>query len=72
MKTFFFGEKVPIIAPFLINSKLVSDFKAIANCFNDFFASKYTSFVNNSSILKSIGYSSGARLSQISFNEMIF
>ena len=36
------GKKIPLISPILVNNKLISNFKEIANYFNDFFASQRT------------------------------
>ena len=69
MKTFFNGKKVLVISPLLIDNTPVSAVKAKANHFSDFFASKCTPLVNNSSIPESIAYSSEARLSQITFSD---
>ena len=50
MGTFFRSKKVPIIPPLFINKKLVTKFKAKAKYFNDFFACKCSSIVNNNGI----------------------
>ena len=70
MKTLFNDKKkAPITPPLLKKNKLVSDFKAKANYFNNFFPSKCTPVVHNSNITELITCSSEARLSQISFND---
>ena len=67
LKTFFNGKKVPIIPPLLINNKLVSDFKVIANYFSDFFASKCTPLNNNSKIPEIQSYVTNTKLSSVKF-----
>ena len=45
LKTFYNGKKIPVIALFLINNKLVSNFKIKADHFiNSFFPSQYNPF----------------------------
>ena len=36
LKTFYNGKKVPIISPLLIDNKIISNFEAKANHFNNF------------------------------------
>ena len=50
LKTFFNGKKVPIIPPLLVNNQLVTDFKAKANLFNEYF-SKQCTIIKTSSLL---------------------
>ena len=50
LKTFYNGKKVPIIPPLLIDNKIISDFEAKENYFNNFFASQCTPLNNNSKI----------------------
>ena len=38
LKGFYNGKRVPVFPPLLVNNKLVTDFKAKANIFNDFFS----------------------------------
>ena len=52
LKSFYKGNRVPLIPPLLVNNKIVSDFTEKANLFNDFFASQCT-LISNSSILPS-------------------
>ena len=42
LKSFYNGNKIPVIPPFFINNELTSDFKIKANHFNSFFASHCT------------------------------
>ena len=48
LKTFFDGWKIPVIPTFLIDDKLLSDFKEKANRFNKFFSCQSTLFNNGS------------------------
>ena len=41
LKSFYKGNRVPLIPPLLVNNKIVSDFTEKANLFNDFFASQW-------------------------------
>ena len=66
-KTFYNGEKVPIIPPLLIDNKITSDFEAKANHFNNFFASQCTCLNNNSKIPKNQTYTTNTKLSWIKF-----
>ena len=52
LKSFYKGNRDPLIPPLLVNNKIVSDFTEKANLFNDFFASQCTP-ISNSSILPS-------------------
>ena len=52
LKSFYKGNRVPLIPPLLVNNKIVLDFTEKANLFNDFFASQCTP-ISNSSILPS-------------------
>ena len=42
LKTLYNGKKIPLIAPILINNKIISNFKEKSNHFNSFFASQCT------------------------------
>ena len=46
-------EKIPYIPPVLVNDKLINEFEAKANIFNENFASQCTT-INNNSVLPSI------------------
>ena len=60
---------MPVVPPLLINNKLAPDFKIKPNYFNNFSASKYTPFINNSFVPNTQQYVSTARLSSFSFDE---
>ena len=50
LKTFYNGKIAPIIPPFLIDNKIISDFEAKANEFNIFSVDQYTHLNINSKI----------------------
>ena len=52
LKSCYKGKRVPLIPPFLVNNKIVSDFTEKVNFLNIFFASQCTP-ISNSSILPS-------------------
>ena len=52
LKSFYKGNRVPLIPPLLVNNKIVSDFTEKANLSNDFFASQCTP-ISNSGIFPS-------------------
>ena len=68
LKTFFNGQKIPLIPPLNAGNKLVADFKEKARLFNEFFASKCTPIANDSSLPKLVALSSESSLSAIHFN----
>ena len=66
LKTFYNGNKIPLIPPIIVNDKLVSDFEEKANHFNKLFASQCTPIDNNSQIPDSVVFNTEVRLSSIS------
>ena len=70
-KTALIPSFILLLPLLLINNKLESDFKIKANYFNNFFASKCTPLVNNSTIPSSLNYVSTARLSSLYVNEEV-
>ena len=50
LKTFYNGQKIPIIPPILTDGKLKFDIKIRANYCNNFFASQCNPLVNNSKL----------------------
>ena len=68
LKSFYKGNKVPLIPPLLVNNKFVSDFTKKANLFNDFFASQCTPLSNNSTLPKKY-FLTEKRLITIDFNK---
>ena len=68
LKTFYNGKKVPIIHPLLIDNKIISDFEAKANYFNNFFMSQCTPLNNNSKIPENQIYTTNTKLSLLKFD----
>ena len=50
LKSFYNGEKIPLISPPLHEEKLISNFQVDANLFNTFFASQCTPHPNSSTL----------------------
>ena len=69
-KTYWFlcDKKIRSIPPLLVNSKFISDFRAKANLFNDFFASIYTP-INNGSTLPQFAYKTNAKINFFRVNQ---
>ena len=69
MKTFFNGNKVPLIPPLLFYGAFVTDFQEKANIFNSFFAELWT-FVSYNSLLPSeFTYMTEERIQSITFRQ---
>ena len=66
-KTFYYGKKLPIISPLLINNKLISDSKVKANYFNGFFAFQCTPLHKNSKTLETHSYVTNTKLPSVKF-----
>ena len=56
LKSFYSGNKVPLISPLLVNDSLVSNFKDKANHFNEYFNAQCNPITNNSSLPSSLMY----------------
>ena len=69
LKTFYNGNKIPLIPPIIVNNKLVSDYDEKANHFNKFFASKCIPINNDSQIPDSVVFNTEARLFSITFED---
>ena len=65
LKTFYNGNKIPLIPPIIVNNKLVSDCDKKANHFNKFFATKCTPINTDSQIPDSVVFNTEARLFSI-------
>ena len=65
LKTFYNGNKIPLIPPIIVNNKLVSDYEEKANHFHKFFASQCTPINNDSQISDSVVFNTEARLFSI-------
>ena len=68
MKSFYKGNKVPLIPLLLVSNKIVSDFTEKANLFNVFFSSQCTPISNNSVLPSSKYFITDKRLTTIKFN----
>ena len=66
-KTFYYGKKLPIISPLLINNKLISDSKVKANYFNGFFAFQCTPLNKNSKTPETHSYVTNTKLPSVKF-----
>ena len=69
LKTFYNGEKVPLIPPLLVNDNFVTDMKTKADIFNKFFAEQCTPLKNDSKLPNSQIFLTQSRLSSLDFNE---
>ena len=70
MKTFFKGQKVPAIPPFLCNGAFVTDFQEKTNIFNSLFAKQCTLVSNSSVLLSEFTYLTEERIHSITFSEL--
>ena len=68
LKSFYKGNKVPLIPPLLVNNKIVSDFTEKVNPFNFFFSSQCTPISNNSLLPSSKYFITDKRLTRFKFN----
>ena len=68
LETFYNAKKVPIIHPLLIDNKIISDFEAKANYFNNFFMSQCTPLNNNSKIPENQIHTTNSKLSLLKFD----
>ena len=69
LKTIYNNNKIPIIPPFLIDSKFLTDIKTKANIFNKFFADQCTPLKNGSVLPISKMLLTQSRLCTLNFNE---
>ena len=65
LKTFYNGNKVPIIHPLVINDKLISDFEVKANHFNNYLESQCVALENSDKIPGNQTYITNTKLSAI-------
>ena len=66
LKTLWNGEKVPNIPSLLVNNKLITEFKAKANIFNEYFTNQCTKINSNSVLPLTLNHLTDDKLS--SFN----
>ena len=68
LKGFCNNKRVPVIPPLLVNNKFVTDFKAKANTFNDFFSKQCTPLANGSKQPENQVYLTNSRLNSVPFS----
>ena len=72
-KTLWNGEKVPKIPSLLVNDKLITEFEAKANIFNEYFASQCNTINNNSVLPSTLNHLTNDKLSSFNISsEFIF
>ena len=69
IKGFYNGKRVPVIPPLLVNNKFVTDFKAKANIFNDFFSKQCTPLANGSKLPENQVYLTNSRINSVPFSD---
>ena len=69
LKTFYNGNKIPLIPPIIVNDKLISDYQEKASHFNKFFASQCAPIGNDSQIPDSVVFNTEARFSSITCDD---
>ena len=72
LKTFYNGNKIPLIPPIIVNDKLISDYEEKANHLNKFFASQCTPIANDSQIPDSVNFNTEARFLPLLVKTMIY
>ena len=60
---------MPVIPPLLVNNKFVTDFKAKANIFNDFFSKQCTPLANGSKLPENQVYLTNSRINSVPFSD---
>ena len=71
LKDFYNGKSVLLIPPLLVNNKFVTDFKAKANIFNDFFSKQCTPLANGSRLPENQVYLASSRINSVSFSDKL-
>ena len=69
LKFFYSGKRVPVTPPLLVNNKFVTDFKAKANIFNDFFSKQGTPLANGSKLPEDQVYLTNSRINSVPFSD---
>ena len=73
LKTLWNGKKVPNISLVLVNDKLITEFEAEANIFNEYFSSQWQSTNNNSVRPSTLNHLTDDELSSFnSSSEVVF
>ena len=68
LKTFVNGSKIPLILPILVGNRLVTNFLAKANLFNNVFSKQCSTILNNSSLSTNLTFETENRLSTFDFS----
>ena len=66
---FYNGKGVSVIPPLLVNNKVVNDFKAKTDIFNDFFSKRCTPLANGSKLPENQVYLTNSRINSVSFSD---
>ena len=69
LKTFYNGKKIPLIPPFLVDDKFVTDMKTKANIFNRFLAEQCIPLKTDSKLPSNQVFLTQSRLSSLDFIE---
>ena len=69
LKGFYNGKRVPLVPPLLVNNKFVTDFKAKANIFNDFFSKQCTPLTNGRKLPENQAYLTNSRSNSVPFSD---
>ena len=69
IKGFYNGKRVPVIPPLLVNNKFVTNFKAKANIFNNFFSKQCTPLANRNKLPESQVYLTNSRINSVPFSD---
>ena len=71
LKGFYNGKRVSVIPPLLVNNKFLTDFKAKANIFNDFFSTQCTPLANDSKLPENWVYLTNSRINSVPFSDSL-
>ena len=66
-KVFYDSKRLPLIPPLLVHNKFVTDLKAKANIFNDFFSKQCTPLANGSKQPENQVYLTNSRVNSVPF-----
>ena len=69
LKGFYNGKRVPVILPLSFNNKFVTNFKAKANIFNDFFSKQCTPLANGGKLPQNQVYLTNLRINSVLFSD---
>ena len=73
LKTLWNGKKVPIIPSLLVNNKLITEYEAKANIFNEYFTNQCTKIDSNSVLPSTLNHLTDDKLSSFNISsEVIF